>query len=400
MIFTTWTYAAFLTIVVALYWLIPSNNLRASFLIFTGIIFYTFQVPVHTILILGITIIVYYISIAILDAKTRKSKKGYFILGVVISLLVLGYFKYWKMVINTYNILVEQLALERAMLLPEVYILVPLAISFFTFEYIHYLTDLYQGKITNRSFKDFLLFIVFFPTLVSGPIKRFQEFNDQTDKGFRFSFVYLSEGSYRILIGLAKKLIIADGVSTWADRLLSPGHYDSLQLWIAVFAYSVKIYFDFSGYSDIAIGSARLFGYKVPENFNHPYLKTNISSFWRSWHMSLSNWIRDYLFIPLGGSRGNRFKVFITFVFVMGVVGLWHGASWNFVIWGLYHGFGSAVYSIYKNNILKGRKVKGNWFSNSVATLFTFLFVSLGWVLFAVTSLGQAIEVYQKIFYL
>lgn len=407
MIFTTWSYGIFLIITVSLYWLMPQRY-RNLWLILSGIIFYTYQIPAHTILILVLSLIIYWISILVLDAIERndaKRKKTYFTIGVVIAVLVLGYYKYWKMVVATWNSWMEALALERHML-PEVYILVPLAISFFTFEYIHYLTDVYQGKIKNRSLKNFILFIVFFPTLVAGPIKRFENFNEQAVRGFSFSWENISYGSYRIMIGLAKKLIIADGVSKWADRLNEPELYDPLMLWIAVFAYSFKIYFDFSGYSDIAIGSARLFGFKIPENFNWPYLTRNISQFWNHWHISLSSWIRDYIFIPLGGSRGKPVKVFLTFMLVMAISGLWHGAAWNFVVWGLYHGVGLAVYNVYRRVYLKPRgldkRTQFPWWSpkNILGVCATFLFVSIGWVLFAATSLTEALQVYYKIFLL
>lgn len=407
MIFTTWIYGAFLTFSVLLYWILPQKY-RNAWLIVAGIIFYTYQYPAHTILILGLSLVIYWISLFILDAMSQdntKRKKAFFTAGIILSVLVLGYYKYTKMVIATWNSWMESLALERSML-PEVYILVPLAISFFTFEYIHYLTDVYQGKIKNRSLKSFLLFIVFFPTLVAGPIKRFEPFNEQAQKGFHFSWEHINYGGYRIMIGLAKKLILADGFSKWADRLNQPEMYDPLMLWMAVFAYTFKIYFDFSGYSDIAIGSARLFGFKIPENFNWPYLQRNISNFWNHWHISLSSWIRDYIFIPLGGSRGKPIKVFLTFMAVMAISGLWHGAAWNFVAWGLYHGLGLAIYNVYRRIYLKPRgkdKLKDHeipWPTRIVGIFVTFLFVSIGWVLFAATSFTEAMEVYYKIFFL
>lgn len=408
MIFTTWTYAVFLILSVTLYWMLP-HRYRNSWLIIAGIIFYTYQLPAHTVLILSLSLIIYWISLLIIqaiDEDRNQRAKAYFTFGILLAVLVLGYYKYWKMLVATWNDWMVALAIERSIMLPEVYIVVPLAISFFTFEYIHYLTDVYQGKIKNRSLKSFMLFIVFFPTLVAGPIKRYEPFNQQAVRGFSFSVGYLSEGGYRIMIGLAKKLILADGISKWADRLNQPEMHDPLMLWIAVFAYSFKIYFDFSGYSDIAIGSARLFGFKIPENFNWPYLTRNISQFWNHWHISLSSWIRDYIFIPLGGSRRKPLKVFFNLVLVMAISGLWHGAAWNFVVWGLYHGLGLAVYNIYSRLLLKplGKDRRKDseiaWPNRIVGILVTFLFVSIGWVLFASTSLEEAMHVYYKIFLL
>ncbi len=407
MIFTTWTYATFLILSVTIYWLLP-HRYRSLWLILAGIVFYTFQVPAHTVLILALSLVIYWFSLLVLNAIYKhdlKRKKIYFIISIITSVLVLGYYKYWKMLVTTWNVWVVQLSIEQSLLLPELYVLVPLAISFFTFEYIHYLTDVYQGKIKNRSLKSFMLFIVFFPTLVAGPIKRFEQFNEQAVRGFRFNWEQISYGGYRIMIGLAKKLVLADGVSKWADRLNQPEMYDPLILWLAVFAYSFKIYFDFSGYSDIAIGSAQLLGFKIPENFNWPYLQRNISQFWNHWHISLSSWIRDYIFIPLGGSRGKPIKVFITFMLVMAISGLWHGAAWNFVAWGVYHGIGLAVYNVYRRLVqkpLRKEELKNHYIaigSRIVSILFTFLFVSIGWVLFAI-PLAEAMQVYYKIFLL
>ena len=274
-------------------------------------------------------------------------------------------------------------------------ILVPLGISFFTFEFIHYLIDQYLGKVTHRaSLLDFSLFAFFFPSLVSGPVKRFQLFQQQTEEVDKFQVGYLYEGMRRIILGVAKKLIVADTAELLTYPLIIPASYHGRAIYfVAMYAYGVKIYYDFSGYTDIAIGCAQLLGYRLPENFNRPYRQPNIQQFWGSWHMSLSSWIRDYLYIPLGGNRVSRPRMLVNLILVMAICGLWHGANWNFLVWGLYNGLGLAGYQVFRRMckpLPDTRLVR--WFS----TALSIQFVCFGWVLFAVPNLPTALLVFQK----
>jgi alginate O-acetyltransferase complex protein AlgI len=202
----------------------------------------------------------------------------------------------------------------------------------------------------------------------------------------------------RILVGIAKKSIIADSMAPFSLRLGEPDSFQGLALWLGIYAYTMKIYFDFSGYSDIAIGCARLLGYRIPENFNYPYLKSNISEFWRSWHISLSSWIRDYLFIPLGGSKGSIIKTSINLLFVMTVCGLWHGGGLNYISWGIFHGCGLVIFRLFRS-VWKGESRFG--FPGKLAGMFlTFHFVALGWVFFATPSLKESLMVFEKVLWI
>lgn len=278
----------------------------------------------------------------------------------------------------------------------------PLGISFFTFEFVHFLADIYRGQIVlsrpgdhpterRRELAHFAAFALFFPTLLAGPIKRYQSF---VPTG-RLREEDLAYGLGRMLIGLGKKLLIADSVAPFALRLLVPDQTSPLGLWLAMYAYAAQIYFDFSGYSDLAIGAARLLGYRVPENFDWPYLATDLPSFWRRWHISLSSWIRDYLYIPLGGNRGGRVRVSLNLIAVMALCGLWHGPAWHFVVWGIWHGLGLAL-SRREPGSDRAASPPTSRLRRIPATLATFHFVCFGWLWFATPSVSVALRCFAR----
>jgi alginate O-acetyltransferase complex protein AlgI len=298
------------------------------------------------------------------------------------------------MMVGIWNSVSRPLALDATLPIPK--LLVPIGISFFTFEFIHYLTDLYFGRVKRSSLLDFSLFAFFFPSLVSGPIKRFQIFHEQLESLGGFQSSYLAEGLHRIVIGLAKKIVIADTANLLTTALNHPAGSSRAMLWVAMYAYAVKIYYDFSGYTDIAIGCAQLLGYRLPENFNRPYRQPNLSKFWNNWHMSLSSWIRDYLFIPLGGSRVGALRTLFNLTVVMALCGLWHGANWNFVVWGLWHGAGLALLRVYGTTVAKRVSIPDNRFVRWAGTAVTIQFVCLGWVLFAAPDLPTALLAFRR----
>jgi alginate O-acetyltransferase complex protein AlgI len=279
----------------------------------------------------------------------------------------------------------------------------PLGISFFTFEFIHYAVDRYRGATPAGKFGEYLAFILFFPTMVAGPIKRYQDFQPKLANP---SIIWDQDwqiGITRILVGLAKKFMIADLLTAFTNHL---NHADiaAAQRWVLpiwLFAYGMKIYFDFSAYSDIAIGSARLFGIKVPENFDWPYLRTNISEFWRHWHMSLYKWLVDYVFIPLGGSRKNPPRVYLNVLITMFISGLWHGAGLNFIVWGLWHGLllaGHRLWSNWRASLAAGDAVSTAPVAIKIASwLLTFILVNLGWAFFCM-DLPTAIFFFRRLF--
>ena len=297
------------------------------------------------------------------------------VLGIIQSILILTVFKYWNFLTG--------LIWGAAPVNPWYWhgAFLPLGISFFTFEFIHYAADRYQDRTEPGGLGEYLSFILFFPTMVAGPIKRYQDFLPKLRTAHSTPADW-NRGTTRILVGLVKKFAIADLMTAFTNHLNVPdiaaASRTVLPLWLL--AYGVKIYFDFSGYSDIAIGSARLFGIKVPENFNWPYLQTNIAQFWRNWHISLSRWLTDYVFIPLGGSRVSRFRIYSNLIVTMFVSGVWHGAGLNFVAWGLWHGMLLSAHRFWRD--WRG-DIESRPIAMCAATVSTFLLVNVGWAFFS-----------------
>lgn len=261
----------------------------------------------------------------------------------------------------------------------------PLAISFFCFEFVHYLVEIQRGKKPIRSPIEFSIFAIFWPSVVSGPIKRFDQFLDTLKRDFqKVNLEDVQAGILRIVNGLIKKIIFADNLTAYIN--FHQPHFSLLTLqerWLLVLAISLRILFDFSGYSDMAIGLARLMGIKLPENFRWPYLATSLQDFWQRWHISLSTWIRDYIYIPLGGNKNGNIRKMLNGMTAFAVCGLWHGAAWNFMVWGIYHGIGLVIF----NNV-KLFFSSFSFFKNKafiilpIGWMATFLFVSIGWLFF------------------
>lgn len=257
--------------------------------------------------------------------------------GVAGNLVTLAYFKYFYFLESTFTLLTKPWLGHFDKI--QIEIILPLGISFFVFEFIHYLVDVYRGSEPVTDFMAFALFPSFFPTQIAGPIKRFQDFVPQLKVPTKFSRVEFDEGVFLILTGLFKKVLLADNLALYVSTsFATPDKFSGLDLWMASAAFAFQVYFDFGGYADIARGSAKLFGYKVPINFDFPYLSGNISEMWRRWHITLSTWLRDYLFIPLGGSRHGRLQTARNLIITMTLGGFWHGAGFQFILWGLYHG--------------------------------------------------------------
>lgn len=393
------TFGLFLLVGVPLYWLAP-GRLRACLLLLLSVGFYAAASVRHAALVLALALGVFFLG----DALQKRPRRALLTAGILVCVAVLGLYKYSRLFLRTAAELLPLLDLYgdglRGLDAVEQRLLglrVPLGISFFTFEFVHYLADAHAGRLAppggeaarsaplGARLRHFLLFTLFFPTLLAGPIKRFQSFGPPAPAPAEED---LAAGLSRILQGLAKKVLLADTLATVALRLQQPELVSPLGLWLGTYAYAGQIYFDFSGYSDLAIGTALLFGYRVPENFDWPYVATSLQEFWRRWHISLSSWIRDYLFIPLGGSRRSRLRVALNLLLVMALCGLWHGPAWHFVAWGLWHGAGLGLSRLYRLRFpapeRPGALVRAfHW-------LLTFHFVCIGWVLFAAPSLRAA----------
>lgn len=275
----------------------------------------------------------------------------------------------------------------------------PIGISFFTFEFIHYAADRYRGPAKAGTFAQYLAFILFFPTMVAGPIKRFQDFEPKLANPSADWPLDFHRGVTRILTGLVKKFAIADVLSAFTVNLnhdaIALADRRILPLWLL--AYGIKIYIDFSAYSDIAIGSARLFGIRVPENFDWPYARANIAEFWSHWHMSLYRWLIDYIFIPLGGSRGAAPRVYVNILITMLISGLWHGAGWNFLVWGLWHGCLLALHRLWRT-LRPLQNGPASRSGRAIGWALTFLFVNIGWAFFCM-DLPTSLFYFQRLIF-
>ncbi|MBU1445694.1 MBOAT family protein [Patescibacteria group bacterium] len=334
--------------------------------------------------ILGLDLVVFAIGQLIFKLKDDpKKKKITLVAGIILLISSLVFFKYTNLIIDLINTV-------SGGEMKYLNIVMPLGISFFIFSFIHYLVDIYMGKIQKHSFKDFLLFSFFYPTIVSGPIKRFSAFLSSFQK---ITLQIFMQGFFVILMGYFYKFVIADTMVPLTDILQNPASASQYSMIISLYAYSIRLFFDFAGYSLIAIGCALLLGYEVPQNFNKPYIAKNPSDFWRRWHMSLTTWIRDYIYIVLGGNRAGKFRTILNGFIVMAIIGLWHGSSLNFLAWGLYHAVLLAVYNL----TFRKWKLQNKAFG-VLGILVTFHLVTFGWIFFATDSLQNSLIAIGKIF--
>ncbi len=392
MIFTSAEYILFLPVIVLLFWILP-KVCRLPMLLVASYYFYMSFIPQFILLILPMTLYNWLWGKLMVKDHTNKKLLG---IGIAVNLIILGVFKYANFFADSFGA-VAKVATGKAMHF-DLHIILPLGISFFTFEFIHYLFEIYRGKKPIDSFVLFALFAAFFPTQIAGPIKRYPDFVEQMQADNKIKLSYFDEGVPLIIIGMAKKLLLADNLAVFVQMGVgAPSNYSGLELWLFAYAFAFQIYFDFSGYTDIGRGSAMLFGYHIPINFNMPYIASNMSDFWRRWHVSLSTWLRDYLFIPLGGSRGTRLQVNRNLFLTMALGGLWHGASWNFVVWGVFHGLALIVhreFSMWKDStialksFLDQKVVAFIWRYFSI--FLTFQAVCIGWVFFRIQDIGLA----------
>ncbi len=385
MLFNSYSYPVFLILSVLLFWSVPSRW-RLAVLFVAGVIFYASHSVLALLLISGTALVVYAAGQGLLRGTLPSRRVWQPILLVVLLFILL---KYSALIAST-------IASIRGGTPGSVTALfLPLGISFFTFEFIHYLTDIHRGEIREHGFWEFMVFTFFYPTLVSGPIKRFEAFTDSL-RNHRWNASYVYQGCVLILLGYAQKYILADPLIPFTEPLGAPAFLPSrLSAAMGLVFYSFRIYFDFAGLSNIAIGSALLFGILVPKNFSYPYLRPNIQLFWNNWHMSLSSWVRDYIYITLGGSRRGAIWTLTNLLLAMLVVGIWHGASWNFAVWGVYHGMGLVVHRLW---LQAGWHFPRNVFGSVLGVLCTFLFVTIGWAFFVTSSLTDSLVLLQKIF--
>ena len=355
MFFNSFEYAIFLPVVVTVFWLLVRfEKMRNWWLIFASYAFYCFWDWRFAFLILLSTAVDYFVGLWIHQAENQRVRKTLLIISLAVNLGCLGFFKYCDFFIENFQALLGTLGFHPP--IHTLQIILPVGISFYTFQTLSYTIDIYKGELKpTRDFPKFALFVAFFPQLVAGPIVRAHEFLPQLRHEPKYDDDATVRGVYQIITGLFKKILIADVLAvTLVDPVFrDPGSFSGFWILLAVYAYALQIYCDFSGYSDIAIGSARLLGFKLPVNFDRPYMATSLTDFWRRWHISLSTWLRDYLYIPLGGNKFGSLLTYRNLFITMLLGGLWHGAAWNFVIWGGIHGIGLAVEKI----IFGGKKL-------------------------------------------
>jgi D-alanyl-lipoteichoic acid acyltransferase DltB (MBOAT superfamily) len=357
--------------------------------------------PIYGFLIIGLTLLNYLLGLLIAN-KQGKQKKAFLITAIATNLILLGIFKYAYFTWDLLKVTVAPFGMQMSAL--PFQIILPLGISFFVFEFIHYVVEVYKGGRPVKSFINFALFASFFPTQIAGPIKRYQDFIPQLSADSKFKIAMLDEGMGLILFGLFKKVIFADNLAVVVQSGFSrPDLLTSVDLWLVVYAFAFQIYFDFSGYTDIARGSALLLGYKVPINFNLPYLAGSIAEFWHRWHISLSTWLRDYLFIPLGGSRGSKWMTYRNLFITMALGGLWHGAALHFLVWGMYQGVLLMLHKMYSETVSPIAwisNIKTNKIYHALSIVFTFHLVCVGWVFFRADNFSMAISIIEKLLFL
>lgn len=377
----------FLPVVVVLFWVVPRGWPRLGFLVVASCVFYGLFDWRYVPLMLAATLVDWVAGRFIARALDPRGRKAILAVAVALNLVLLGYFKYRGFFAESMNGLLDLMGAGRP--LPPLAVFLPIGISFYTFAGISYVVDVYRGTVKPASnVIDYLAWATLFPYITAGPIIRYEHVGRQLEESQqRFRWTLVATGLFFLVMGLAKKLLFADMIAPHVNTLFAhSGDLGLLTGWGAALGYTLQLYFDFSGYSDMAVGVAFLIGLRFPQNFNSPYKAVNPSDFWRRWHMTLSAWLRDYLFIPLGGSRGSQLQtvrnLFITFL----LGGLWHGPSWTFVVWGLLWG---AYQSIHSTARKYGLTPRWTWLNR----LLTFLCAVVAWVFFRATSVDTAANV-------
>jgi alginate O-acetyltransferase complex protein AlgI len=416
--FHTQAFLAFFALALVAYWSIPRRwqLARIWVLVIASFHFYAAWSKDLAFLVTTTTVADYLFG-RVMDASRRPGfRRAVLLSSIGMNLGILCYFKYRGFFLNELHDSLARLGYDPGYGRLDVFhLIVPFGISFYTFEAISYAADVFRRKIpAERSLPRFMAFILFFPHLVSGPIVRAGDFLTQTRRPKRWNWVRVQLGVQLLLMGAFKKMAIADRMAVFCDPIFKePEKFNSGAVWLAVLAYAIRIYCDFSGYSDMAVGAAHLFGYKLTNNFNMPYFSANVSEFWRRWHVSLSTWLRDYVFIPLGGSRGSRWLNYRNLMVTMTLGGLWHGAAWSYVLWGAGHGLMLVGHKQFKDYAAVRPRLDAALrtpFGTALRVLVTFACVSLCWVLFQPneppslahpdgrSGLAKAAAMYEKLF--
>jgi alginate O-acetyltransferase complex protein AlgI len=389
--FVSLTFLVFFVAVMTGLALMRTRRSRQALLLVASFVFYASATPWFVIVLLVPSLVDYACAIRMEESVDRRERSRWLVLSLVTNLGILLYFKYS-------NFFVDNFASLFGVRTAPLAVVLPVGISFFTFKTMSYTIDVYRGQLRAcRSLWQYTMFVSFFPELVAGPIVRASVFLPQLTRSLRLTWSNIAAGLQLILLGVTKKLLVADRLAVFVDPVFrQPGVFSGGTVLAAVVAYSLQIYCDFSGYTDIAIGVAKMTGFDLPENFNMPYLARSITDFWRRWHITLSQWLRDYLYIPLGGNRRGTVRTYVNLMLTMLLGGLWHGASWTFVVWGLLHGIGLATHKLWSRHRPEFLARSGA-VGAVVGWSLTYAFVCLAWIFFRAPNFSTAALMIRKI---
>ena len=385
--FVSIAFFVFFAVVLITQFVVRSSRIRQIILLVASYVFYGWWDWRFCFLMLGLTAVAYFTALGL---EKRPGDKKIVATGVIVPMAVLFFFKYMNFFIDSFC---TAFGIASA---GSLNIILPVGISFYTFQSLSYTIDAWRGKVKiSHDFIKFALYISFFPQLVAGPIVKAADFLPQLDEERRPTAARMTEGINIFFWGMLKKAVLADQLSPFVDSVFAaPAAFSSATVMLAVLAYAMQIYFDFSGYSDMAIGCAKCIGYDLAKNFNLPYISRNVTEFWKRWHISLSSWLMQYLYFPLGGNRKGKVRRYINLMLTMLLGGLWHGAGVNFIIWGGLHGAALCVHKIWRGK----RPDSKNPFVIALSTLATFIFVCLCWVPFRAQDFATSAAIYEKLF--
>ncbi len=390
MVFSSLIFLFIFLPVVLLFYYFVKEKFRNTLLLLASIIFFAWGGVSYTLILIISIFTNYFVGLLINKYLETKLARYYLALGITINIGILVIFKYANFFIENLNELFINLNIEQ---IDYENIILPIGISFYTFQALSYIIDVYRKETeVQKSFTKLALFISLFPQLIAGPIVRYHDINKQLSKRF-VNFNKFTTGIERFIIGLGKKVLIANTFALVVDTIfaMDPANMSGIVAWLGVILYALQIYFDFSGYSDMAIGLGKMFGFDLLENFNFPYIARSVQEFWRRWHISLSTWFRDYLYIPLGGNRVGKHRVYFNLFIVFLLTGFWHGASWNFIVWGLFHGLFLII-----ERVGFGKFLERLW--SPIRHFYTLFIVLISWVFFRADDLPYAISYLKTMF--
>lgn len=399
MLFNTFDFLfLFFPLVTIVYYVLP-HRYRWIWLLGASVYFYSYFIPYYLLVLIAAILIDYSAGVLIEKSNNQKHKKYYLIASIVSTVLLLFIFKYYNFAAETINHLSR--FINEDWKLNLISIALPVGLSFHTFQSLSYVIEVYWGKQkAEHHFGIYSLYVMFYPQLVAGPIERPQNVLHQFYEKHSFNWNQLAMGLRLMVWGLFKKVVIADNINVVTNTIFQNySHLNGLALYIGAFLFSIQIYCDFSGYSDMAIGSARCMGFRLMENFNLPYISQSIKEFWSRWHISLSTWFKDYVYVPLGGSKNGKKKTVINQIYVFLISGFWHGANWTFIVWGALHALYNSVGHFVPKNYLDFHFIKSNFLRKKLNQLIVFNLVLFVWIFFRANSLKDSVTYIASIFY-